>query len=89
MELTQAIQLINEAITAKQAEIDTLNLTLTVLENQFAPELTVLDNARQEVVDAKAEIITAKVATNIAKQETEALEARVAELEAVGTEPKE
>jgi chromosome segregation ATPase len=80
MELTQAIDILKASAASKQAEADALNLAVSVLEDKFAPELQVLENARAEVVQ-KDTIISEKTAKIEAiSTEKTTLEAQVQEL---------
>lgn len=81
MELTQAIDILKASAASKQTEADTLTLAASVLEDKFAPELQVLENARAEVVQKEA-VITQKTAEIEAiSTEKTVLEAKVQQLE--------
>lgn len=86
MELTQAIDILKASAASKQAEADALNLAVSVLEDKFAPELQVLENARAEVVQ-KDTIISEKTAEIEAiSTEKITLEAKVEQLEKADVE---
>lgn len=89
MELTKAIEILETLKKSVKDEHDALELAITSLKGQFAPQLTVLETARAQVEEAQAalEHKDAVIAEkDIALQEVssakEELEARVAELEA-------
>lgn len=58
MELTEAITTLEEVIARRQPELDAAKLALSVLKEQYEPELTTLENANREAASAKAEAAT-------------------------------
>ena len=57
MELTQALDNLKKDLLKKQSESDILNLAISTLENKFAPELKVLENAQNEIAEKQAVIV--------------------------------
>lgn len=74
MELTQAIDVLKRSALDKKNELDAINLAISTLEGTFAPELKVLETAKQAVVEKD------KIISDI-NTEKITLEARVQELE--------
>lgn len=86
MELTQAIDVLKRSASAKQEEVNALNLAVSVLEGTFAPELKVLESIRTELAQ-KDTIISEKVAViESISAEKNTLEAKVQELSPVNEE---
>jgi hypothetical protein len=81
MELTQAIDVLKRSASAKQEDVNALNLAVSVLEGTFAPELKVLETAKQAVIDKD------KIITDLSTEKV-TLETRVQELEPLVESPK-
>jgi hypothetical protein len=80
MELTQAIDILKASAASKQAEADALNLAVSVLEDKFAPELQVLETARQAVEEKEAIISQKTAEIEAISTEKISLETQVQEL---------
>lgn len=69
MELTQAIDDLTRELEKKQREVAILELAMSVLQSNFAPELQVLEKARleisekQEAIESKEFEISEKIST--------------------------
>ena len=51
-----ALEILQNKSAIKQSETDALNLAISVLEDKFAPELQVLENANANVVSLQTAI---------------------------------
>lgn len=87
MEITKALEILEAKKVTITNELDAVNVAIDTLKNTFAPQFTVLENARLEVEAAQAVIEQKESALVAAVSEKEQLAQRVAELETVEVAP--